>query len=183
MNAAISKVDDEAVGLGDVAPARSNTAIVSEGVLAGFIAAAAVAAMFLAVDLVAGDAFRTPKQLGSMLLSLFGDGAASPDVATALALYTLFHFVAFMLAGIVVAMIVQITMEKPVTLLLFLILFFVFELAFTGFVAVIDVKSVGGLTPYQVAAGNIVASIAMALFFTARHPRLRTIGRTLSAED
>ncbi len=185
MNASVSNSEEEVIPLSGVSNSpRSNGAIISEGVLAGFVAASAVAGVFLIVDLLAGEAFRTPRQLGVMLLSLFGAGAsASADVATPLALYTLFHFLAFIVAGILAAAIVQITMKQPVAILLFVILFFAFEVAFTGFVAFLDVTSTGGMTPLQVAIGNVVASVAMALFFRARHPKLRTIGRTLSAEE
>lgn len=183
MNASVSGSEDDRIGVADPDEAtRSNGAIISEGVLAGVIAASAVAAVFLVVDIVAGHAFRTPQQLGTMLLSLFGSSSGS-DVATPLALYTLFHFVAFIIAGVLAAAIVQITMKQPVAILLFIILFFAFEVAFTGFVAFLDVTSTGGVTPYQVAIGNIVASIAMALFFRARHPRLRTIGQRLQSSE
>ena len=182
MSAAVTKVDAGGQMLGELEAPRSRAAIISEGVLAGVVAATAVAVVFLVVDLIAGDAFRTPRQLGGLLLGMFGADAGS-DVATPLALYTLFHFVAFMMAGIVVAAIVQLTMRQPVAMLLFVILFFAFEVAFTGFVAFLDVTSSRGMTPMQVALGNVVASIAMALFFRARHPSLRHLGKALDAEE
>ncbi len=183
MNASISQSDDEAASLErNDASTRPTAAIVSEGVLAGVIAASAVAVVFLVVDVVSGHAFRTPQQLGVMLLSMFGSSAPG-DVATPLALYTLFHFIAFIITGILAASIVHVTMKQPIAILLFVILFFAFEVAFTGFVAFLDVTSTGGITPYQVAIGNIVASIAMAVFFRARHPKLRTIGKTLDSEE
>jgi hypothetical protein len=187
MNASVSQSDNNGITIGtaEKAGSRSAGAIASEGVLAGVIAAAAVAAMFLVIDLLADDPFRTPKHLGMMLLSVFGSStaAASTEVATPLALYTLFHFVAFILAGIVTAHIVQITLRQPIALLLFVILFFVFELAFTGLVASLDANSAGTLTPFQVAAGNVVATIAMAVFFLIRHPRLRTVGKQLMQDE
>jgi hypothetical protein len=183
MSASLSQSEDD---VGDTSlsegTARSTSAIVSEGVLAGFIAASAVAAAFLLVDLFAGHAFRTPQQLGVMLLSLLGS-TSNGDIATPLALYTVFHFGAFIIAGIIAASIVQVTMKQPVAILLFVILFFAFEVAFTGFVAFLDVTSTNGITPYQVAIGNVVASVAMALFFRARHPKLRSLGRALDAEE
>ena len=94
MNASVSGSNNDSIALSDLDEAtRSNGAIVSEGVLAGVIAASAVAAIFLVVDLAAGHAFRTPQQLGAMLLSLFGSSTEG-DMATPIALYTLFHFVA-----------------------------------------------------------------------------------------
>jgi glycopeptide antibiotics resistance protein len=184
MDASISEPDKEGLALAADALPRSSGAIISEGVLAGFVAAAAVAVVFLVIDVAAGQAFRTPRQLGAMLLSLFGVSPdASGDLATTLALYTLFHFVAFIIAGIIAAAIVQVTMKQPVAILLFVILFFAFEVAFTGFVAFLDVTSTSGVTPVQVAIGNVVASVAMAVFFRARHPKLRNIGRALAAEE
>ncbi len=183
MNASVSNSDEEVLSLGAKELTRANGAIISEGVLAGVIAATAVAAVFLVVDVMAGEAFRTPRQLGAMLLGMFGAAPASGDLATPLALYTLLHFVAFMGAGILASAIVQVTMKQPAAILLFVILFFAFEVVFTGFVAFLDVTSVGHVTPVQVAVGNIVASVAMALFFRARHPKLRSIGRALAAEE
>jgi glycopeptide antibiotics resistance protein len=183
MSASVSESEDEVASFGGLdETARTSGAIVSEGVLAGVIAASAVAAAFLVVDLIAGHAFRTPQQLGSMLLTLFGSSSQG-DIATPLALYTLFHFVAFIIAGILAAAIVQVTMKQPVAILLFIILFFAFEVAFTGFVAFLDVTSSSAVTPVQVGIGNVVASIAMALFFRARHPKLRSIGKALAAEE
>jgi hypothetical protein len=181
MSATISQSDDDTIAMRTPEEARSNSAIVSEGVLAGMIAAAAVALVFLAIDAAAGQPFRTPQQLGGMLLSLIGSGAR--DLPTSLALYTMFHFGAFIFAGIVAAGIVQVTVKQPVAVLLFVILFFAFEVAFTGFVAFLGTQSTGTITPYQVALGNVVASVAMALFFRARHPRLRTLGRALAEEE
>lgn len=183
MNALASELD-ESIAMGQQANARSTGAIVSEGVLAGVVAASAVAVVFLLVDLAAGQAFRTPQLLGGMLLQLFGASAeAATDGTTALALYTLFHFVAFIIAGVIAAAIVQVTMKQPVAVLLFVILFFAFEVAFTGFVTVVGVQSNTAITPVQVALGNIVASIAMALFFRARHPRLKQLRRALENEE
>jgi hypothetical protein len=183
MNASISNATDDGIAVGELnESARTRGAIISEGVLAGFIAAGAVALVFLVVDVAAGHAFRTPQQLGTMLLSLFG-AQSQGDVATPLALYTLFHFVAFIAAGVIAAAIVQVTMKRPAAILLFVILFFAFEVAFTGFVAFLDATGSSGMTPRQVAIGNVVASIAMALFFRARHPALRGFGRTLGSEE
>lgn len=180
MSATISQSDDDTIALHAHEATRSNGAILSEGVLAGFLAAAAVALVFLAIDAVSGQAFRTPQQLGGMLLSLMG--SSSGDLATSLALYTVFHFGAFIIAGIIAAAIVQVTMRQPVAILLFVILFFAFEVAFTGFVAFLDTQSTGTITPYQVALGNVVASVAMALFFRARHPNLRHLGHVLDED-
>jgi hypothetical protein len=184
MPATITQSDDDAITLSALNDsARSSGAIVSEGVLAGMLAAAAVAAVFLVFDLASGQAFQTPRQLGAMLLSLFGASVAPGELATPIAMYTLFHFVAFIGAGILAASIAHLAMKQPVALLLFVILFFAFEVAFTGFVAFLDATSTGGITPMQVAIGNIVASVTMALFFSARHPSLRAIGRRLQAEE
>jgi len=165
-------------------PARSRGAVVSEGVLAGVIAASAVAVVLLLVDVLSGQALQTPTKLGGMLLTVMGSSeVTSGDMATPLALYTLFHFVVFMIAGVLAAAAVQVTVKQPTAILLFVILFFAFEVVFTGFVAYLDVASIESITPYQVAIGNVVASIAMVLFFRARHPALRNIGRTLSREE
>ena len=154
--------------------------ILAEGVTAGFLAAAAVAVVFLVVDLLAGQPLQTPRLLGSLLMSGTIAAAGVGSGASPVALYTLFHFTAFAMAGMVAAGVVHVTMRRPVALVLFVILFFAFEVAFTGFVAFLDVQSVGGLTPWQVAGGNIVASLTMAVYFALKYPRLRNIGTALS---
>lgn len=182
MNASASKSESDGIAMStSAAVSRSPGAIASEGILAGIIAASAVALVFLVIDLVAGQPFRTPRQLGTMLLALFGTTAG--DGATPLALYTLFHFVAFMITGVVAAAVVQVTIKQPVAILFFVILFFAFEVVFTGFVAFLDVTSTGHITPIQVAIGNVVASLALFFFFRARHPRLRSIGKALDAQE
>lgn len=183
MNALASEAED-ALSLGGYTGNRSASAIISEGVLAGVVAASAVAVVFLIIDGIAGAMFRTPAQLGGMLLQLLGaSGDAAGDLPTRLALYTLFHFLAFIAAGIIAAAIVQVMERQPIAGLLFVILFFAFEVAFTGFVTVVGVQSDTTITPMQVALGNVVASVAMALFFRARHPRLRHLRTALENEE
>lgn len=184
MDASISEADNNTIAMGRSAEGRSAGDIIGEGVLAGVVAASAVALVFLVVDLIAGEALRTPKQLGVILLQVMdASPSATADTASSLALYTLFHFVAFTIAGIVAAAIVQLTLRKPIAVLLFLLLFAAFEVLFTGFVAFLDVRSNTGVTPMQVALGNVVASIAMAIFFISRHPNLRRLGKALEADE
>lgn len=184
MDASISGSDDNTIAMSRSVEGRTAGDIISEGVLAGIIAASAVALVFLVVDLLAGEVLRTPKQLGVILLQAMGASpSATADSTSSLALYTLFHFVSFSIAGIIAAFIVQLTLRKPIAVLLFVILFAAFEVIFTGFVAFLDVKSNTGVTPMQVALGNVVASIAMAIFFLVRHPNLRRLGKALEADE
>lgn len=151
----------------------------SEGTDAGLLGGSAVALWFLARDLLAGHPLRTPSVLGE----LFIFGNPNPDLITmnfaAVVLYTAVHYLAFVLLGLFVALLVRQATDQPVARFAILVLFVAFEFFF---VVVIRVASgtVGGLFPtWTVIAANLVAVAAMAAYFRWRYPELM---RALRAE-
>jgi len=94
-----------------------------EGVVAGALAATAVAIWFLVLDTVAGRPFATPAMLGASLSSLFAVPAASTTATTASVLgYTAFHYAAFAVAGLIGATVMNNAEEEPSVLIGFFIL-------------------------------------------------------------
>lgn len=145
-----------------------------QGITAGVLGATAVALWFLIVDTVAGRPFMTPTILGEVLMGAFPGTLPIERGTAVIALYTLFHYGAFCIAGIVVAVVVKIAQTKPSILGGFFILFIAFELGSLGLAVLLQhATTLGSLAWYQVMAGNGVAAIAMGTYFWRTHPELR----------
>src|SRR3954466_11388338 len=100
-----------------------------EGVYAGFIGATAIVVWFAIIDIVSGMPFHTPGILGAGLISILGKPPMMPDtVMFHVVFYTIFHYAAFMLAGIIIVSIVHQSHRPPAVLAGFLIAFVAFEL-------------------------------------------------------
>lgn len=149
-------------------------AVYRQGITAGVIGATAVALWFLIVDTMAGRPFLTPTILGEVLMGAFRGTLPIERATAVIGIYTLFHYVAFCIAGIFVAVIVRVAQTTPSILGGFFILFVVFELASLGLAALLQqATTLGTLAWYQVMAGNAVAAIAMGTYFWRTHPELR----------
>jgi peptidoglycan/LPS O-acetylase OafA/YrhL len=89
-------------------------------------------------------------------------------------IYTIFHYVAFAIIGIIAAMVVHQARRTPAILAGFLIAFVVFEIGFYGLAALLSVSTaLGGLAWYQIGVANLVAAVVMFYFMWARHPELK----------
>jgi hypothetical protein len=147
--------------------------IIREGLIAGFLGATGVAVWFLIVDLVAGRPFYTPFILGRGMLALLGPPEGESAFAL-VALYTVFHYAAFGVVGIVAVMLIHAAERQPAVLAGCFLLFVMFEIGFHGVVALMEeVSSLRGLAWYQIMAGNLVASGLMGGYLWRTHPELR----------
>jgi hypothetical protein len=147
---------------------------VREGLIAGFLGATAVALWFLIVDTAAGRAFYTPTVLGRALLGVLGPAGAEGDLTRVIA-YTIFHYLAFGLAGIVLTIVVHHAQAEPSILAGFLILFVAFEIGFYGLTALLSQHELlGTIAWYQIGIGNLLAAGAMGTYLWRRHPELRS---------
>ncbi len=147
---------------------------IREGVVGGLLAAGAVALYFLLLDTFTGRPFATPVRLGEAVGSFFGGtGGASP---TLYALgYTLFHVVAFVVSGIVMAAVVNKAEEEPSLLFGLLILFVAFEIAWYGMTAILSREEAFGPPAwYQIMLANLVAAAVMGFYLFRKHPMLAT---------
>lgn len=145
---------------------------VREGFIAGLIGATAVAIWFLIVDAIAGSLLYTPAALGSALFF----GATSPaqvqvDFGT-IAGYTLLHYTAFVIVGIVAAAVVHSSEKSPPLVLAGLLVFVTTEALFVGLVALAANWILGTLAWWAVAVGNVVGAVAMGLYLWNAHPML-----------
>ncbi len=147
--------------------------LLREGLVAGVLGAAAIAVWFFLVDLIGGRPFFTPRVLGQGLFMLvFPEFKSAAPVVFVLA-YTVFHFAAFMLVGLIAALIVNTARREPSILLGFIVLFAATEVGFYAFSALLhEASSLGRLAWYQVMLGNILAATAMGTYFWRKHREL-----------
>ncbi|GAC1683497.1 MAG: hypothetical protein NVS9B3_01430 [Gemmatimonadaceae bacterium] len=148
--------------------------IVREGAAAGILGATGVAIWFLILDAVAGTPLRTPAVLGRLLFSIFGPVPDGESALFHVAMYTIFHYAAFIATGALIAAVVFVAEREPTVLAGFFMLFVVFEIAFHGLVALLSQGTeLGTLAWYQVLAGNVIAAALMGGYMWRLHPELR----------
>jgi len=149
--------------------------VLREGLVTGLLGGSGVALWFLLVDAVAGAPLYTPTALGAALFAL--DPEALSPVASLLVIagYTAFHYAAFVAVGCVAVLLIHLAEKQPEVLALFLILFVVMEMGFYGLVAAFSAtRLLNGLEWYQIALGNLLATLLMGSYLWRTHPALRT---------
>jgi hypothetical protein len=146
--------------------------LMREGIMAGVIGATVIAVWFFIVDMVTGRPFFTPDVLGTMLLRVFGMPSAMDTVFLHVALYTVFHYVAFGIIGILVVAIVHQGERTPGILAGFLMLFVALQLGALGFTALFAESPLGQVAWYQIFIANLLAAGAMGWWLWRRHPEV-----------
>jgi hypothetical protein len=156
-----------------LAPALRDHPLVARGLVTGLIGAIAVAAWFFVLDLAAGAPLRTPAALGSALLL----GAAGPaEVAVTFGLvatYTVVHFAAFAVAGIVLVALAEQVERAPAMALLVVLAGIVLEGLVVATLAAGAEWVLGTLGWWSVVVGNIIAVLAMGWQVWRTHPGLQ----------
>jgi hypothetical protein len=146
--------------------------ILFEGIASGLIGGTAVAVWFLLCDMGTDTPFRTPALLGGVLLQGIYDPAAIHASVPLVLGYTVLHYTAFILFGIVASCLVAASEREPILLLGFLILFACFEVFFLGFAAMLSHSLLDQIGWSTIVAGNMLAAVAMIGFFFLRHRKL-----------
>jgi hypothetical protein len=139
--------------------------VLREGVIAGLVGAAVVALWFLALDTLQGDPLRTPELLGSALLR-------QPPGIPAVLHYTVVHGLAFILFGIVGALLIAGAERQPVFIFPLVILFTAFEVGFFGAVLILAKSVLDEVAGWEILTGNLVAAAAMLAYFFKGHRQL-----------
>ena len=146
--------------------------IARDGIVAGVLGATAVALWFLGVDMIYATPFTTPAGLGRGLLRLFGP-PGNEGTATFVIAYTVFHYFAFILAGLLVSIVVHWAESSPTVLAGALILFVMFEIGFYGISSALQESPfLGTLGWGAVATGNLIAALVMGTYMWRTHPGL-----------
>ena len=145
--------------------------------VAGVIGAATIAVWFLVLDVLKGRPLYTPTVLGTALVR--GPGVASPETLPVspgmVLLFTVVHVVAFLALGALAAGLIRLA-EKNANYGFGLILLFVFLLCGFLFVAMLFAEEVlRALAWPAILGGNLLAVVAMVLYFRPRHPNVRML--------
>jgi hypothetical protein len=139
--------------------------VVREGAIAGVLGAAAVAIWFLILDVVRGEALRTPMLLGSAVLK-------TEESMEAVIGYTVLHGAAFIVFGIAASFLVAAAERQPMFVFALVILFTAFEVFFFGATVIAASWVLDELSGWAIFIGNVVAAAAMLAFFFRRHKDL-----------
>jgi hypothetical protein len=135
--------------------------IVARGILAGIVAATAMAAWFLLIDTLQGQPFHTPAFLARVLTGGM-DSPQEPPLSMIM-LYTLLHYIGFMLLGVGVSWLLDAAGLRAGLLLGFVIGFILFDIVFYASVGITGVNVVRVLGWPQVLLGNLLAGALLAL--------------------
>ena len=146
--------------------------VVREGIVAGLFGGAVVAVWFLLYDALRLRPLHTPALLGAAVLQGLRDPEQLIPRLDVVVGYTVFHFAVFAFFGIAVAAFLLAAEREPRILLGLLILFLCFQVFFFGFLEALDAHLAGALPWWNVAIGNVLASVAMITYFFLGHRAL-----------
>lgn len=147
--------------------------VIRQGIVAGIIGALVVATWFLIVDSIAGQPLFTPAALGS---AIFNGAFGAPGVefsAKTIVGYTMIHFAAFLLAGVLVSGLVTQAEQAPYLVFGMVLLLVVFETFFIVMVVMLGTWLMEALAWWSVLAGNALAALSMGAYMLKVHPQLR----------
>jgi len=148
-----------------------------EGVVAGIIGAAVVAIWFFAIDSIHGEPLHTPRVLGSVFLK-------TPDTSQAIVIYTLLHGLAFVVFGIIGALVMAGAERYPMLIFGLVILFTAFEVGFFGGIVIVASWVLDELAGWTIFVGNILAAISMLAYYFLHHRTLTSrLAHSWAEED
>lgn len=141
---------------------------ISRGVIAGILAATAVAVWFLVVDALRGDPMSTPSFLAGVLADYPAEAEAGFGM---IALYTVLHYVAFMSVGIAVAWALERTRTGAMLLLGLAVGVLLFDLVFYAGVIFRGVNIIDRLGWASLLSGSLVGGVTMLGWLQYASPR------------
>lgn len=156
-----------------------------DGLFTGMIGALAVAAWYFVLDVAAGRPLYTPALLGAWLLHGADAGATAVQIAPLeIAAYTAFHFVSFIVVGIVFSWLMMLFERFPIVFFVLIVLFACLTVGFFALDAVLGAQLTGKLQPWTIVVANVLAAAGMAVYQWKRHPGvIRNVDRLWQDED
>ena len=154
----------------------SRSRYLREGIIAGLIGAAIVAAWFLIYDAARGQPLRTPAMLGAATLQGMRDPSAITVTPGLVAQYTVLHGVVFALFGVLIAYLIVSAQTQPSRLLMVFIALMSFEVAFLAVLMWWAHPVVTALGWWAILLANALAAGGMLVYFFVGY---RSLGRTL----
>ena len=142
------------------------------GLVAGLLGGVVTALWFFVLDVAAGRPLQTPAALGSSLL--FGKTAIEMSARVIIA-YCAFHFVAFVLTGVLFVWLTE-RIERRPSFMLFALLFVILgEALALANLATYAQWGLGSLGVWSVTIANLLGIAVMGWYIWATHPRLRRL--------
>ena len=155
----------------------SSGPVLREGIVAGLLGAAVVMVWFLVLDAVAGEPLRTPRVLAQALLG-------QTDPVGAVLAYSMVHVAAFLVFGLVGAILVEGAERDPMFFFLLVVLYLGFEVLLFAVVLVMARWVFDHLAGWAVAVANLCAAAAMLAYYFTRHRELaRRLSQAVSGAD
>ena len=143
-----------------------------EGVITGFIGATAIAIWFLVVDTIGGRPFYTPIFLGKGVVSVLGKNMMGDTAFTQVLGYTIFHYVAFFIVGILLTVIVHQAERTPGILAGLVVAIGIMTLGFYMIAAAFAQSALGSIAWVQIFVANLVSAGLMIGYLWRKHPKL-----------
>src|SRR5437870_1312573 len=144
--------------------------LLTQGLVTGLIGAGVVALWFLALDVAAGHPLRTPAGLGAALLFGASNATAVEINLGLVAASTVFHVVAFFLAGVLFVATAEQIERPPGLILLATMAMIVLDAVVVTALALGAQWVLGTLGVWSVLVANVLALSAMGWFVWATHP-------------
>ena len=141
-----------------------------EGVVAGVLGALVVAVWFFAIDAIHGEPLRTPRLLAGAVLRV-------ADPTLGVAAYSVVHGLAFIVFGIIGALLIAGAERQPLLVFALVILFTAFEIGFFGAIVIVASWVLDELAGWTIFVGNILAAGAMLTYYFTGH---RTLAHRLT---
>ena len=147
---------------------------IREGVVAGVIGATGVALWFLLVDLIAAQVFFTPVRLGQAFGTAFKVPAMATNATIAFVAYTILHYLAFAIIGVLAAAIVHASRRQPSLLAGAFLAFVISEALIYSFIAILhETDLLEHLAWWLLAIGNLIGAGLIGWKLWRDHPGLR----------
>jgi hypothetical protein len=153
-----------------------STRVYQDGIIAGVLAAGAVALWFLIFDTLRGQPLYTPSVLGTALFGgrgSFGPLETMPVSLDKVLMFTWVHGLVFAGLGGIAAWLLAVAERAPHLSFGIMLLFVIFEAAFTATAYLIAAPIMQALTWPAVIVANLLAAAVMAGYLWWRHPTLR----------
>ena len=150
--------------------------VYQEGIVAGVLGALSIALWFFVVDALHGRPFYTPTVLGT---ALFGRGAWPATLETMpasfemVAMFTWVHVLAFVVLGVVVALLIAVVERHPSLGFGIVLLFVILEACFTVAAMIVAEPVLRALTWPAILVANFLAASVIAGYFWLRHPTIQ----------
>lgn len=150
--------------------AHSRSRIIIDGAIAGLLGAGVVALWFLIFDAARGQIFQTPVLLAATILH-----GSHPEGLSGIQLvleYSVLHFAAFVITGIIGANLLEAAENEPALLVSLFVFLGAFEVFFIAVVMFLGPAVMHALTWWSIVVANLSATGVMLYYFLSRHPAL-----------